>query len=86
MFTKDVNEIMKNQDLLFMLFEREEFYMKKTLKNHIIIFGHTPAFLIKAKLKQNIFREQNIWKDNRYNDKICIDCGISISLVGGRLG
>ncbi len=37
-----------------MLFEREEFYMKKALKNHIIIFGHTPAFLIKAKLKQNI--------------------------------
>ena len=31
MFTKDVNEIMKNQEsrLLFMLFEREEFYMKK---------------------------------------------------------
>ena len=58
------------------VWSREEFYLGAGLKTHTVIFGHTPAF--------NIHGTDNcaVWRDNRYNNKICIDCGC---VYGGAL-
>ena len=55
---------------------REEFFSSKGLPGYICIFGHTPTCTIR--------NDYNcaIWIDEKYRDKICIDCGC---VFGGAL-
>ena len=61
------------KDLLWI---RGEFFYRKALPSHTIVFGHTPT----KHLSQGM--SHTIWKDKVFKDKIGIDCGC---YSGGRL-
>lgn len=64
-------ENMKNQYENDLLWSRDSFYNNKTkLKDHIVIFGHTPTYFITQILPMTV------WVDDKYQDKIGIDCGV----------
>ena len=70
-----LEEILKVQTQMDMVWMREEFYDRKALPTHTIIFGHTPSIY----LNRSSF---GIWHDKRHKDKICIDGGC---VYGGKL-
>ena len=72
--SKSDEENMKNQYESDLLWSRDSFYYNKTkLKDHIIIFGHTPTYFITQ------ISPMYVWIDDKYQDKIGIDCGVVFS-------
>jgi serine/threonine protein phosphatase 1 len=83
---QDAAKILNSQDETFEVWARKEFFSNRALKGYKVIFGHTPTFMISTDLKQPFPEKQSIWYDNRFKDKICVDCGILFPYLGGRLG
>ena len=73
--TQSLEDLLKAQTQMDMVWIREEFYDRKALPSHTIIFGHTPSIY----LNKNSY---GIWHDEKHKDKICIDGGC---VYGGRL-
>lgn len=63
------------QDLLW---SRDEFIYSNAYEDKTVIFGHTPTPYMTGNKNESF-----IWFDNKYNDKIGIDCGC---VFYGRLG
>lgn len=60
----------------------DNFYYRPAYKNKIMVFGHTPTWLLRPYSKKNKPENAKIWFDPTFKDKIGIDCG---SVFGGRL-
>lgn len=75
----DIEENMSMQIEEDLLWSREGFYNCKAINNHTVIFGHTPTI----NLGEN--DSFNIWYDEKYKDKIGIDCGATFVNHGGKL-
>ena len=75
---KDMEYNMKHQYEDDLLWSRDEFiFSPTTIKDYIVIFGHTTTSYIKGK------RPMEVWIDEKYKDKIDIDCGCVFN--GGQL-
>ena len=61
------------------MFEREKFYLNKTDygKRKIVVFGHTTTRDIGIIRDNEVNIPYKIWFDDKYHDKIGIDCGAS---------
>ncbi|HOV78586.1 MAG TPA: metallophosphoesterase [Bacillota bacterium] len=70
-----VEEIMEWQKKDDLLWVRSDFYRSPALVGKTIIFGHTPTFILHGRC--------TIWHDEKYGDKIGIDCGRA---YGGKIG
>ena len=68
--------VLPQQNLHDLVWIRKEFFRKKALPKSITVFGHTPIPNIQ---KHN---GAKVWRDKRFNDKICIDGGC---VFGGNL-
>ena len=66
-------------DLVWM---EDRFPYCQAYKNKIMVFGHTPTWLLYPQDKKNKNKNAKIWYDNNWKDKIGIDCG---NVYGGRL-
>lgn len=76
-----------NEDEYKSLFVREDFYSKPVNKELLqklgydpqckIIFGHTTTRDINVRLNHKYIAPHKIWYDEKYGDKIGIDCGAS---------
>ena len=73
----NVSKPFQNQTIAALTWSREEFYKRPALLDYTVIFGHTPVFYINKTISNC-----SIWIDDRYSDKICIDCGC---VYGGAL-
>lgn len=73
-------EILNMQSEDDFLWSKKDFYDHRGIDGNVIIFGHTPVVNITGK------KEFKIWHDEKYNDKIGIDCGAVFTKHGGRLG
>jgi serine/threonine protein phosphatase 1 len=71
----DVSKPFCRQERDVLIWNREEFYGAKALKNYICLFGHTQTFYITPKIC-------SVWFDPKHHDKIGIDCGCA---YGGAL-
>lgn len=60
----------------------DNFYYRPAYKDKIMVFGHTPTWLLRPYSKKNKPENAKIWFDPTFKDKIGIDCG---SVFGGRL-
>ena len=72
----DCKKSIDNQKYEDYFWIRNEFYKNKGIDNKIIIFGHTPT----CNLNSNHYC--TVWVDEKYNDKIGIDCAC---VYGGNL-
>lgn len=72
---KNLDEIMEIQTTEDILWTRDEFYKNKGLDGYKIIFGHTPTPNIRVDLGCEEI-DFSIWYDDKYKDKIAIDCGV----------
>jgi serine/threonine protein phosphatase 1 len=77
-----IEEILENQNTNDFLWIREDFYNRKAIVGYTVIFGHTPSVYIdECSISDD--GEFCAWHDNKYKDKICIDCWAAQSF--GRL-
>lgn len=87
LFKLNNKEIIKLQNEQDFLWSRDEFYTKKALgKKTKIVFGHCSTYEINARTTKYTWDKLYIWHDKKYKDKIGIDCGSSMRIMGGRLG
>lgn len=78
-----IDEILTYQSVDDLVWSREDFYENKAIDGYTIIFGHTPTpFLRNQKDKYDF----SIWYDEKYKDKIGVDCGATFKKLGGYLG
>lgn len=73
----NVNIPLEDNEPQQLMWLREEFYNNKAYVDKKIIFGHTPTCLL-----CNDPYKRTIWRDTKFNDKICIDCAC---VYGGNL-
>ena len=66
----------RHQDPESLVWSREEFFEHPALERYTCIFGHTPTPMIRNN------PDYSAWFDEKYRDKVCIDCGC---VYGGAL-
>ncbi len=76
---KNIEAFMTNQKPLDLVWKSEQFYRQKGLEGYTVIFGHTPTCLMRHECGQ-------IWFEEKWQDKIGIDCGVFLPQHNGRLG
>ncbi|NLI14169.1 MAG: fructose-bisphosphatase class III [Peptococcaceae bacterium] len=70
-----VEKIMESQKKDDLLWIRSDFYRRSAFAGRTVIFGHTPT---------SVLHDKNyIWFDEKYGDKIGVDCGAA---YGGKIG
>lgn len=75
----DPERSLSEQEEDTLLWIRDYFYLSKCEKDKTYIFGHTPATFI------NRDHSCNVWYDDQFHNKVCIDGGLAIGRVVGQL-